>query len=92
MRTKWPQLVGLLLLCVYAVAIVHQLLPHDADHDHGDSCSLCLLLVSAAVIMTGAATLVRQQSLARTSAAHTPPCSRTPWSPFSLRGPPCFLH
>jgi hypothetical protein len=51
MRVKWPQLIGLLLLCIYAAAIVHQILPHDPSHGNGETCSLCLLLMSVVVFV-----------------------------------------
>ncbi len=90
MRMKWSRFMGVLLLCVYAVAIVHQILPHDADHGHGESCSLCLLLVTTAVIVAGAALVAPARVPSPTLSAPIPPCSRTLWSPFSLRGPPRF--
>jgi hypothetical protein len=54
MLNKRSRPAGILLLSVYAAAIVHQIMPHDADHGHGGSCSLCLLLVNAAVVVVGA--------------------------------------
>ena len=88
MRMKWLKLMGVLLLCVYAAAIVHQILPHDPGHGNGESCPLCLLLMSVVVFVAGVVVFLQRQLMSRTIVAHTPPYSRTIWSPFSLRGPP----
>ncbi len=90
MRMKWLQWVGLLLLCIYAAAIVHQILPHDSCHGHGESCSLCLLLVNVVVLSVGAALFLERRVLSPALCAYVPPCPRTVRSPFSLRGPPRF--
>ena len=87
---KWLKLMGVLLLCVYAAAIVHQLLPHDPDHGNGESCSLCLLLMSVVVFVVGVALFLQRRNTFCTFPEHANPYSRTLWSPFSLRGPPCF--
>jgi len=90
MRVKWLKWVGLLLLCVYAAAVVHQMLPHDDCHGHGEACALCLLLANAALPAVCAVLVLRRRIVSPALLAPTPPSSRTPRSPFSLRGPPCF--
>jgi len=90
MRVKWLKLIGILLLCVYAAAVVHQILPHDSAHGNGESCSLCLLLMSVVVFVLGVALFQQRTTISCAIGAHTPPYSRTIRSPFSLRGPPCF--
>lgn len=90
MRMKWLKLMGVLLLCVYAAAIVHQILPHDPCHGNGESCALCRLLMSVVVFVVYVALFLKRRIRSRTVPARTFPYSRTIWSPFSLRGPPCF--
>ena len=88
MRTRWMKPAGLLLLCVYAAAIAHQLLPHDSSHGSGDSCSLCLLLTSV-VLLALCVTLGLEHAVrALFVAAHAVVFSRQVRQPFSLRGPP----
>ena len=90
MRMKWLQLMGVLLLCVYAAAIVHQILPHDPSHGKGESCSLCVLLMSVVVFVAGVALFLQRGIQSCAIAEHTLPYSRVVRSPYSLRGPPCF--
>ena len=87
---NWLKLMGVLLLCVYAAAIVHQILPHDPCHGNGESCALCLMLVSVVILVAGVALFLKREIRCHAIATHTLPYSRTIWSPFSLRGPPCF--
>ncbi len=88
MIPRWTRLVGLVLLCVYGAAIGHQMMPHHEGHGDGDSCSLCLLLSSAALpalcVIFLLGTLVDAGILPLPERVLTRPLHQ----PFSLRGPP----
>ena len=88
MRMRWMRRVGLFLLCVYAAAIAHQILPHDPGHGNGDSCSLCLLLASVVLLVLGAAFVLEQEVKTFVSPSRDLVFSRHIRQPFSLRGPP----
>ncbi len=82
------RVVGLVLLCVYAVAMAHQILPHDLGHGNGDTCSFCLLLTSI-VLLALAVTLRLEHVLkAFLLPSHARVLSRRIQQPFSVRGPP----
>ena len=88
MRMRWMRVVGLLLLCVYAAAVAHQILPHHLGHGNGGSCSLCLLLTSI-VLLALAVTLRLEHVLkAFLLPSHARVLSRQIQQPFSIRGPP----
>ena len=88
MRDRWIKQIGLLLLCVYAAAIVHQALPHESGHGTGESCSLCLLLMSLAVFFAGVVLVQGQQRRTFATIPRVNPYSRNSKEPSSLRGPP----
>jgi hypothetical protein len=88
MGMRWMRRVGLLVLCVYAAAIAHQVLPHHPGHGNGDSCSLCLLLTSMVLLVLGAAFVLEQGVKTVVFPSRDLVFSRHVRQPFSLRGPP----
>lgn len=88
MTRRWLRVVGIVLLCVYAAAIVHQLAPHHREHGDGDTCSLCLMLSGAAVTALGILLLFEQLFSAPLTPSRGRGYSRHVHEPFSLRGPP----
>jgi hypothetical protein len=87
-RTK---LIGLLLLCVYAAAMVHQILPHGPGHGRGETCALCLLLTTLVVFVAGVGLVLGELCAATALIAHAGPHSERVTQPFSPRGPPPIL-
>ena len=85
---RWIRLIGLLLLCMYAAATVHEVLPHHPGHGNGETCPLCVLLTSLAVFVVAIRLIVGQRRHASVSIPHVAPHFQSIRQPFSLRGPP----
>lgn len=88
MYWRWMKLFGTLLLCVYAAAIFHQILPHGPAHGNGESCSLCLLLTGVTVLAACATLILAERHQTFLLVPSAEPHSRRVREPFSLRGPP----
>jgi len=81
-------LVALLLVVLYAAAVVHQVLPHDHAHGDGSSCALCVLLAGL-VLAFGVFVLLRDAPRGVPGfclAARFP--HRPSWRLPFVRGPP----
>ena len=89
MRTRWTKGVGLLLLCIFAVAIVHQTLPHHPGHGDGKYCSLCLLLMSAVILAAGVNLFLRREMRVVVLTEDAIPFPHSFQFSYTLRGPPC---
>jgi len=90
MRIRWAQIIGLLLLCIYAVAIVHQVMPHDGCHGQDDSCCLCAMLFGVVVLAGGTILLLPHFPSMAELPCYLSPHTRPSWTRLLLRGPPCF--
>lgn len=88
MRTQWTKHIGLLLLCIFAAAIIHQALPHHLDHGNGQSCSLCVLLFSSVVLSLCGVLVLKCETCSSTPFFFLVSYSQTALSPYSLRAPP----
>ncbi len=82
---KWA---ALALLCFYAAAMAHQVLPHHPGHGRGEACSLCQLLTSVAVAGASVVAVFIAARLAPMPVSPSFPYCRPLRQPFSLRGPP----
>jgi hypothetical protein len=77
-----------LILCLFAMALAHQVLPHSHDHGSGNTCPLCLLLTTVAVPVSAIVLAVGLQLVVLVVLCEI--ILRRPfWQPLLfLRGPP----
>lgn len=80
----------MLLFCVYAAAVLHQVLPGHCGHASGASCLLCQLLTSVLLLATALALVIRVEPRLAFVSSSPPFCREIRYS-FLLRGPPRFL-
>jgi len=83
---------AILLLCIYAVAAGHELFPHHHAGQDADSCALCLLLASAALVSLALIVGPVGASCVRIPCPGVRVFSRRMRQAYSLRGPPCASH
>lgn len=91
MRTQRGRIIAGLtvgLLGLYAIAALHQVIPHSAHHGDGSHCALCVLFAGA-VLATGPVTLscILWRRRRPVLAAQTPLARLLPSAVF-VRGPP----
>lgn len=90
MNRKWARTLGLLLLCVYAAAVMHQVLPSHCGHESENSCPLCHLLAGFVLFVAVLTFITGVEFRLAFFLPVTPFCREFRYS-FRLRGPPQFL-
>lgn len=90
MRLKWSKWVAVVLFCLYAAAVLHQVLPGHLGHANGNSCLLCQLLTSLVLLAVVLALVSNAEARPALFSLSPPYCREIRYS-FLLRGPPKFL-
>jgi len=76
------------VLALYALAGLHQCLPHHAEHGAGASCPLCVLLTTPSLATAGLIVLAISPAAAAPLPICAPIVSSAPRGVLLLRGPP----
>lgn len=88
MRRRVTIFVIAALLALYALAGLHQFLPHHDGHGAGDNCALCMLLAAPSLIAAGPTLRGSLVHGIAPAAAHTQVTAAVPRGVLLLRGPP----
>ena len=76
------------LLALYALAGVHQFLPHHAGHGSGGTCPLCILLATPSLAVAGPVVQSCPVNTAVQLPVYIPEIASAPRGVLLLRGPP----
>ncbi|MCX5759122.1 MAG: hypothetical protein NTU83_11555 [Candidatus Hydrogenedentes bacterium] len=76
------------LLALYALAGLHQFLPHHAEHGSGDTCPLCILLATPSLAVASPAIQSCPTNKAVLIPVYVPVIASAPRGVLLLRGPP----
>ena len=88
MSKKSLKLLAVAALCLYAIAGVHQLLPHDGRHGAGESCALCVLFLTPLVWVPAIVLIFVRARTVLVSPPLPIPVRPDNGRTVSLRGPP----